>query len=124
MPPSTAVAEPEGPNNAAATLCAEFPPAGPVPGDVEGWWNATPADEDGTVIEDPARWPEAKMAEHPRVALVATDTGDVISTWDRVACGQDTSYRPLLQDDWPQGAIVIVDMDTNELLDVAAPDER
>jgi hypothetical protein len=114
--PSTAVAAPDGPvDKPAATLCAEFPQ-----GDVEGWWNAAPADENGNVIDDPALWPEERITEHPRVALVATDTGAVISTWDRVACGQDNDYQPALQEDWPKGAIVIVDMDTNELLGVAA----
>lgn len=119
--PSTAVTAPDNAvDKTAATPCAEFPPVGPMPGDVEGWWNGTPADENGNVIEDPALWPDERIMEHPRVALVATDTGAVISTWDRLACGQDDAYQATVQDDWPKGAIVIVDMDTNELLGTAA----
>ncbi|RYV49794.1 hypothetical protein EUA98_16850 [Pengzhenrongella frigida] len=70
------------------------------------------------MIDDPAQWPEPLMREHPRVALIETDSGEVISTWDRLVCGQDPSYLPALQEAWAGKSIVIVDMDTNELLRV------
>jgi hypothetical protein len=99
--------------------CAEFPPVGPLPGDLEGWWNGTPADADGNVVTDPELWP-AEPREHPRVALVDTDTGAPVSTWDRVACGPDPDYAPVPQVDWPAGSVAIVDMDTGETLGFSA----
>ena len=99
------------------TPCAEFPPVGSLPGDVEGWWSSAPADADGNVLADPADWPE-QMREHLRVALVDTGTATVISTYDRIACGHDDSYTPTPADDWPADAVVVVDMDTGEVITV------
>lgn len=76
-------------------LCAEFPDdGGALPGDVEAWWNATPANADGSVALDPEQWP-AQMREHPRVATVEVDSGTVISLYDRTTCRQDPAgYEP------------------------------
>lgn len=103
-----------------AALCAEFPPVGQAdPRDLEGWFNATPADADGNVITDPAQWPDPLLAAHPRVALVDTDSGAVISTYDRVACSvDDPTYVPTVDPSWPADSTAIVDMDTGELLDM------
>lgn len=108
---------------ASTTPCAEFPPRAPSPGDAyEGWWNSTPADADGNVVTAPALWPEPERS-HPRVALVATDTGDVLSTWDRVACGPAPGYVPTPRADWPPSSIAVVDMDTGETVGTF-PDRR
>lgn len=97
-------------------LCAEFPPqADGAPGDAEGWWNGAPADADGNVIEDPKLWPDPRLREHPRVAIVAAD-GDVIATYDRLACGSDSDFVPDPQADWPADRILVLDMDTGEVL--------
>lgn len=113
---ATAPVEGAGP-----TLCAEFPAVGSLPGDVEGWWSAAPADENATVLTDPADWPD-EMREHPRVALVAVDSATVISTWDRVACGPAPDYVPEIAADWPAGHLVAVDMDSGELLQDLGPE--
>lgn len=113
---ATAPAEGAGP-----TLCAEFPAVGSLPGDVEGWWSSSPADENANVLTDPADWPD-EMREHPRVALVAVDAATVISTWDRVACGPDRDYVPEIAADWPAGHLVAVDMDSGELLQDLGPE--
>ncbi len=102
----------------APTPCAEFPAAdSPMqygPGDIyEGWWNSSPADENANILRDPAQWP-ARVREHPRVALVSTDTAQILSTWDRVACGPAPDYVPTPQADWPAGSVAVVDMDTGE----------
>jgi hypothetical protein len=100
-------------------ICAEFPvPDGPLPGDVEAWWNATPAFADGSINQDPATWP-SQMREHPRVAVVWTGTGEVVSTWDRVACREGVPFEPTRTDAWPselEADLVAVDMDTGEVL--------
>lgn len=106
---------------AVPTLCAEFPAVGTLPGDVEGWWSSSPADENANVLTDPADWPD-EMREHPRVALVAVDSATVISTWDRVACGPDPDYVPEIATDWPAGHLVAVDMDSGELLQDLGPE--
>lgn len=101
-------------------LCAEFPPVGPLPGDVEGWWSSSPADAEANILTDPADWPD-EPREHPRVALVAVDTGEVISTWDRVVCGPDPHFVPEVRPDWPAGRVVAVDMDSGEMLQDVGP---
>jgi len=98
------------------SLCAEFPPqVDGAPGDAEGWWNGAPADVDGAIIEDPGQWPDSRLREHPRVAIVAAD-GEVIATYDRVTCGPDPDFVPDPQADWPADRIVVLDMDTGEIL--------
>ncbi|BDO43572.1 hypothetical protein CELD12_30620 [Cellulomonas sp. NTE-D12] len=96
------------------TLCAEFPPQPPLPGDVEGWWSSTPADADGNVLTDPADWP-AQLREHPRTALVDAATGRVVSSWDRRTCGQIPDFRP------PSGLsgnqLVVLDADSGAVLE-------
>lgn len=104
-------------------LCAEFPdePSSDdpdLPADLEGFFNATPADAEGNVLTDPAQWADPRMIEHPRVALIDTDTGRVISTWDRVACSRNVDYEPLVDPDWPPSSTAIVDMDTGALVDM------
>ena len=114
------------PTGTAIPMCAVFPaPASPLPGDIEGFWNATPADANGNVLTDPAQWP-ALLREHPRVALVDTATGSVISTWDRIACGPDPDFvpaplgsgpgGPTAPASWPAGSVAVVDMDTGEMI--------
>lgn len=112
-------AVPDGPTvgaSPAPTPCAEFPAVGELPGDVEGWWSSSPADAQGNILRDPAEWPAAPR-EHPRVALVDTDTGAVISTWDRIACGPDPTFVPTRKPDWPAHSVAVVDMDTGETVD-------
>ncbi|WP_413450858.1 hypothetical protein AA0Y32_01870 [Georgenia phoenicis] len=101
------------------TLCAEFPPREPMypPDQLEGWWNATPADpQTGEVVVDPAEWADARMREHPRVAVVSTQSGAGV-TWDRTSCGTSVDGIPTVADDWPPLSYVVVDADTGELLD-------
>ncbi len=120
LPSAASGAEPSSTQATQAGLCAEFPPARQAdPGDLEGWFNAAPANADGSVITDPAQWPDPRLVAHPRVALVDTDTGAVISTYDRIACSvDDPTYAPTLDPSWPTGSTAIVDMDTGELLDM------
>lgn len=102
-------------------LCAEFPVGMPYQaGDSEGWWSSSPADADANIIEDPARWP-SEPREHPRVALVDTDSLAVISTWDRVTCGPASDYTPAPATDWPPGSVVVVDIDSGDVLQVLEP---
>ena len=98
-------------------LCAEFPSGTSSAADLlEGWWNSAPADPvTGDVIQDPALWRDERMREHPRVAIVNSDTGEFV-TWDRVLCGQDPSYEPVIEQDWPASSLVVIDMDSNEVL--------
>jgi hypothetical protein len=103
-------------------LCAEFPPVPPTGrGDLEGWWSSTPANPDGSVIEDPADWPEPKMVAHPRTAVVDVESGEVLSTWDRTTCSGDPSFVPVPNDQWPaitrdSREFVVVDMDSHEVV--------
>jgi hypothetical protein len=100
-------------------LCAEFPAVGSLPGDLEGWWNGTPANADGSIIQNPEDWPDSRPREHPRVAVVAVATAEVYSTWDRTTCGDDPTYTPIRTDQWPAvGEVdtVVLDMDTGEVL--------
>lgn len=102
------------------SLCAEFPARAPTPGDVEGFFNATPADENGDIITDPALWTDPRMLAHPRVALVSTDTGAVITKYDRVTCGEDPDCVAAPGTDWPRGRTAVVDIDTGEVIEFAA----
>lgn len=106
------------------TLCAQFPGGSTSPGDLEGFFNATPADEHGRVLTDPSRW-DTRLREHPRVALVEVDTGRVVSTYDRVSCTvDDPAYVPPPADPaWPSGGTAVVDMDTGATIDVHVPDD-
>ena len=110
---AVSAAGPSGVPSAAPTLCAEFPPRPPVEGDLEGWWNGTPADAGGNVLTDPASWP-ALVREHPRTALIDAASGRVISTWDRRVCGPIPGFIA------PQGLTgdvpVLVDADTGAVL--------
>lgn len=105
-------------------LCAELPASStPTSGrDLEGFFNPTPADAEGHVLTDPADWLDPRMIEHPRVALVDTDTGAVISTYDRVVCSVEAADVPEPDAGWPPGSTAIVDMDTHEVLDVVEDD--
>lgn len=101
------------------TLCAEFPPREAMfpAGRLEGWWNATPADpRTGAALADPAEWEDARMREHPRVAVVDTQSGSW-STWDRTNCGEALEYAAVVGPDWPSLSYAIVDIDSGELLD-------
>src|SRR5690625_4906684 len=104
----------------AGTLCAQFPSQDPVyPADeLEGWWNTTPTDpQSGDVILDPVEWDDARIREHPRVAVVDTQAG-YWATWDRTTCGAtDVEYAPVMKDHWPELSYVIVDIDSGELLE-------
>lgn len=117
-PTTGPVAEPTEP----LALCAELPPAGALPGDLEGWWNGAPADADGTVLHDPADWP-AEPRDHPRVATVDVDSGTVISLYDRTTCTSDsTGYVPPEPGpEWSAGSTVVLDADTGEVLSVGTP---
>lgn len=103
------------------SLCAQLPgrPTAP-PEDLEGFFNATPADADGNVIEDPSAWGDPRLSEHPRVALVDTDTGVVVTTYDRVSCTLDdpTWVPPARDPQWPQNAVAIIDMDSQVLISI------
>lgn len=105
------------PSATAYAFCAEFPPLGPndmLP--VEGWWNGSPADADGDVVQDPADWPEP-VRSHPRVALVDTDTGEVLETWDRASCDNDTPFTYVPDEELPPGSVAVVDMDSGVVVD-------
>jgi hypothetical protein len=110
-------------------LCAEFPATPPTGrGDLEGWWSSTPANPDGSVIEDPADWPEPKMARHPRTAVIDVESGEVLSTWDRTTCTDDPDFVPVPNEQWPavtddKREFVVVDMDTNEVVNVTLASE-
>lgn len=100
-------------------LCAEFPSREtPFAADrLEGWWNATPADpQTGETVVDPAEWTDARMREHPRVAVVDTQSGYWV-TWDRTICGATDEYGPTTEPDWPPLSYVVVDIDSGELLE-------
>ena len=77
----------------ARAALSEGAPSGPY---------GSPADADANVLWDPALWP-AEPREHPRVALVDTATGSVISTWDRIACGPDPDFVPTPLSSGPSG---------------------
>jgi hypothetical protein len=119
-----AVAAPPGETASAASydLCAEFPARPPTgQGDLEGWWSSTPANPDGSVIEDPALWPEPKMVQHPRTAVVDVESGEVLSTWDRTTCTDVPGFVPTPDDRWPAVSddareLVVVDVDTGEVV--------
>lgn len=102
------------------TLCAEFPPSTPMPGDVEGWWSSTPADAHGNVLTDPADWP-AQVREHPRTVVMDVSTGRIVSSWDRRTCGPIPDFRP------PSGLtgsqLVVLDADSGAVL-VSIPVQR
>jgi hypothetical protein len=100
----------------APRLCAELPPSS-APG--EGWWNGAPADAEGAVLRDPADWPDARLRDHPRVALVEVDSGAVLSAWDRVACADAIpGYSPPVPTPGGEaGTVVVLDADTGELLE-------
>ena len=100
-------------------LCAEFPPRMPQEDNLEGWWNGTPADEDGHVQHDPAQWPDV-LREHPAVAVLDGDTGSVASTWDRRTCGPLADFvSPVAPDSSTAGTWVVVDALTGEVLGTA-----
>lgn len=96
------------------TLCAEFPPQPPTPGDPEGWWSSTPADANGNVLTDPAQWP-AQLRDHPRTVVLDPATGRVISSWDRRTCGPIPDFPA------PSGlsgtGIVVLDADSGAVLE-------
>lgn len=110
-------------------LCAEFPQMKATgKGDLEGWWSSTPANPDGSVIENPADWPEPKMAQHPRTAVIDVESGEVLSTWDRTTCTDDPDFVPVPNELWPavtddMREFVVVDMDTNEVVNTAIASE-
>lgn len=84
---------------------------------LEGWWNATPADPlTGDALADPADWGDARMREHPRVAVVDTQSGYWV-TWDRTICGETDAYAPTIEADWPPLSYVVVDIDSGEMLE-------
>ncbi|WP_282947766.1 hypothetical protein [Cellulomonas endometrii] len=125
------VAPTEGAEASSYDLCAEFPMHMPTSGhgDLEGWWSSTPVDlEDGSVIEDPADWPEPKMAQHPRTAVIDVESGEVLSTWDRTTCTDDPDFVPVPNEQWPavtddKREFVVVDMDTNEVVNTTLASE-
>ena len=89
---------------------------------IESWWNGSPADADGNVAQDLDEWHEPTRS-HPRVALVDTDTGEVLETWDRAACAVGTPYEFVPGEPLAAGSIAAVDMDTDEVVEVF-PDPR
>lgn len=116
-PSAVSHATPTGTSSPVWALCAEFPPQmGDHPGDGEGWWNATPADSSGNVIDDPSKWPDPRMRAHPRVALVDTDSARVISTYDRISCGPIPDFHPVADPSWPPHSVVVVDADTGKVI--------
>ena len=57
------------------------------------------------------------MREHLRTALVVTDTGEVLSTWDRLTCGPIPDYTPPPHSAWPTGSVVVLDATTGEVVE-------
>lgn len=127
--PPAAAAPTADPGTSSFDLCAEFPPVPPTgKGDLEGWWSSTPANPDGSVIEDPADWPEPKMVAHPRTAVVDVESGEVLSTWDRTTCTDAPGFAPVPDEQWPAVTddareLVVVDMDSNEVVSTAIVSE-
>lgn len=127
--PSAEATPSEDPEASSFALCAEFPPVEPSGhGDLEGWWSSTPANPDGSVIEDPADWPEPKMVEHPRTAVIDVESGEVLSTWDRTTCTDDPGYVPVPNEQWPavtddRREFVVVDMDSGEVVNTTIASE-
>lgn len=111
--------EPSEDDGSVEELCTELPEDERGPEEFEGWWSSNLLLESGEGnILYPLEWPESQVLQHPRIALVEVDSGRVIAAYDRIACGQDKTYQPVLDDSWPEGSVVVVDMDTNELLEV------
>jgi hypothetical protein len=129
--PGADVAPTEGASATSYGLCAEFPMHMPTSGhgDLEGWWSSSPANpEDGSTIEDPAQWPEPKMAQHPRTAVIDVEPGEVLSTWDRTTCSNDPDFVPVPNEQWPavtddKREFIVVDMDTNEVVNTTIASE-
>jgi hypothetical protein len=127
--PSAEAAPTEDSETSSFDLCAEFPQMETSGhGDLEGWWSSTPANADGSVIEDPADWPEPKMVEHPRTAVIDVESGEVLSTWDRTTCTDAPAFVPAPNEQWPavtddKREFVVVDMDSNEVVNTTIAPE-
>lgn len=81
---------------------------------LEGWWNSSPINADGTPL-DPAQW-DPRVLAHPRTAQVDTSTGVVLESNDRYTCGPVEGYVPPPLDSLPADSLVILDADTGEIL--------
>lgn len=83
-------------------------------GGLEGWWNATPANADGTVMAV-EEWPQ-QILDHPATVQVETVSGAVLESFDRRVCGPVEPYVPPPLDTLPADAIVVLDALTGEIL--------
>lgn len=96
--------------------CPGYTP--PVPedgagiGGLEGWWNSTPIDVDGSDLPV-EEWPQ-EILDHPATAQVDTRTGAVLESFDRRTCTVVDGYAPPA--DLPQNAIVVLDAVSGEIL--------
>ncbi|MBD5784845.1 hypothetical protein IF650_01510 [Cellulosimicrobium terreum] len=91
-------------------------------GGYEGWWNGTPADDEGGVLPLD-EWP-AKVLEHPATATVYVDDAKtrVLETYDRETCGPVADYVPptpedLEVDTGAGGFALLLDARTGEVLE-------
>lgn len=86
-----------------------------IVGGYEGWWNGTPAGDTGGVLPFD-QWPQENR-DHPRTATYNTRTGTLVETFDLIAQDPIENYVPVPDPTWPANSIVILDADTNELLE-------
>ena len=84
-------------------------------GGYEGWWNGTPASETGGILPFD-EWPQENR-DHPRTATYNTRTGTLVETYDLIAQEPIANYVPVPDPTWPANSIVILDADTDEVLD-------
>ncbi|MFF3066359.1 hypothetical protein ACFVQ3_17620 [Oerskovia sp. NPDC057915] len=87
-------------------------------GGFEGWWNNFPADADGNVLPV-EEWPQ-EVLDHPVTAQVETRDGTVLETFDRRSCGSVPGYVPPPLDTLPADSIVVLDVETGEILTESA----
>ncbi|KRC42863.1 hypothetical protein ASE27_00835 [Oerskovia sp. Root918] len=83
-------------------------------GGLEGWWNSFPADLDGDVLPV-EEWPQ-EILDHPVTAQVETRSGTVLETFDRRSCTSVPDYVPPPLDTLPAESIVVLDVETGEIL--------
>lgn len=113
--------ESAAPTDAAPRACSRFTgniEPGPFPdgvGAYEGWWNSLPAAEDGSLLE-PDEW-DGPEAEHPSVALVRADSGEVIASYSRFTCGPVEGTVAVSGEEDEPGTILVVDAETGQIVE-------
>lgn len=83
-------------------------------GGLDGWWNATPADDKGNELPVD-EWPQ-QILDHPATVTLETIDGRVLESFDRRSCTDVTDYVPPPLNELPPDAIVVLDAQTGEVL--------